>query len=123
MGVKSAFSSPDWRRAVPNAGSIPAQGFGRNETPFRAFAGPERRILSDRRTEEDRRLNASPEGTRRWVCFKSDGETRRCGFVPANWEQLSERELRILLRAAKPRLRRDSGSSSTAVAGGLEDSY
>ena len=88
-----------------------------------AYAGPERRILPDRRTEEDRRLNASPEGTRPWVCFKSEGETRRCGFVPANWEQLSERELRILLRAAKPRLRRDSGSSPAAEAGGLEDSF
>ena len=83
-----------------------------------AYAGPERRILPDRRSEEDRRLNASPEGTRPWVCFKSEAETRRCGFVPANWEQLSEHELRILLRAAKPRLRRDSGSASAAEGDG-----
>ena len=83
-----------------------------------AYAAPERRILPDRRSEEDRRVNASPDGTRPWVCFKSAGEMRRCDFVPENWEQLSERELRILLRLAKPGLRRNSGSSSAAEGDG-----
>lgn len=86
-----------------------------------AYAGPERRVLPDRRSEEDRRLNASPAGTRPWVCFKSQGEVRRCGFVPPNWEQLSERELHILLRAAKPHLRHGSGSGAETQ--NLQDSH
>ena len=97
---------------------VPSPGIERRRRERRvaqhAFEGPERRVPPDRRSDEDRRLNASPEGLRPWVCFKSAGEMRRCGYVPANWEQLSERELRILLRAAKPHLRHTSQSPGGA---------
>jgi hypothetical protein len=35
-----------------------------------------------------------------WLCFESVSERRRLPEYPADWEQLSEAELRVLLRVA-----------------------
>jgi hypothetical protein len=58
----------------------------------------------------DRRAFGAQGDDRSWLCFQTEGEKRRSGLVPREWESMDERELRVLLRTAMPRLRRAPGS-------------
>ena len=53
----------------------------------------------ERRSYEDRRRGDIQHG---WLCFDNGGERRRLYPVPGTWEECSEDQLRMLLRAGVP---------------------
>jgi hypothetical protein len=46
--------------------------------------------------------SSSPTMHGGWLCFESDGDKRRLAEPPANWEELSEGDLRALFARAAP---------------------
>ena len=60
--------------------------------------------VMERRTFEDRRRGDIQQG---WLCFDSREQRRRLYPVPPSWEECSEQQLRLLLRAGVPVSRRD----------------
>jgi hypothetical protein len=75
-----------------------------------AYAGPERRRLTDRRVSAGRRARPrilpTPGLEEGWLCFEAGPEKRRPAPVPAGWDGFPEEKLNLLYRMAKPTLKR-----------------
>ena len=64
------------------------------------WAGPERRVSSDRRQLPETRIRFMPPLSEGWLVFKSHEEKRRLAPIPANWETLRGQGLRELWNKA-----------------------
>ena len=81
----------------------------RNHKPF-PWKGAERRAGQDRRQTEQRRITLSAGYGRGWLTFESLEEKRRLIPIPADWENVSQAELRALCEKAR-RIAKTEGSS------------
>ncbi len=75
-------------------------GDRRRPTRF-PWKGTERRAGSDRRLTSQRRITLSEGYGSGWLTFESLDEKRRLIPIPAQWEALSQTELRMLCEKAK----------------------
>ena len=72
----------------------------RNHKPF-LWTGAERRVGSDRRLTEQRRITLSAGHGAGWLTFESLDEKRRLLPIPHAWEDISQEELRTLCQKAR----------------------
>lgn len=83
----------------------------RRKPRYYAWGGTERRSGTDRRTTSQRRIVLSEGYGAGWLTFESLNEKRRLIPIPANWENLSQAELRTLCEGAK-RVAKSEGERS-----------
>ena len=83
----------------------------RNHKPF-PWKGLERRAGQERRQTEQRRITLSAGYGGGWLTFESLDEKRRLIPIPADWENVSQAELRTLCDKAR-RIAKTEGSVST----------
>ena len=68
----------------------------RSPDPVIAYAGPDRRTASDRRSRGRFDLDSG------WLVFESDGERRRLMPIPPGWEVRADADLERLCARATP---------------------
>ena len=83
----------------------------RRKPRYYAWGGTERRSGTDRRTTSQRRIVLSEGYGAGWLTFESLNEKRRLIPIPANWENVSQTELRALCDRAK-RVAKSEGERS-----------
>jgi hypothetical protein len=83
----------------------------RNHKPF-SWSGAERRVGSDRRTTEQRRITLSAGHGAGWLTFESLDEKRRLIPIPQGWEDTTQAELRSLCEKARRVAKSEGGSIS-----------
>ena len=83
----------------------------RRKPRYYAWGGTERRSGTDRRTTSQRRIVLSEGYGAGWLTFESLNEKRRLIPIPANWENVSQTELRTLCERAK-RVAKSEGERS-----------
>jgi hypothetical protein len=83
----------------------------RRKPRYYAWGGTERRSGTDRRTTSQRRIVLSEGYGAGWLTFESLDEKRRLIPIPANWENLSQADLRGLCERAK-RVAKSEGERS-----------
>lgn len=71
----------------------------RSPDPVIRYPGPERRTIAERR-KPFRFL--TPDLASGWLAFESDVEKRRLAPIPQRWEMLSDAELTLLCKQARP---------------------
>jgi hypothetical protein len=72
----------------------------RSPDPVIRYAGPERRVMQDRRQPAVPFLSNHLQAG--WLTFECPTEKRRLAPIPKQWEQLSEAELERLCGEARP---------------------
>src|SRR4051812_28173201 len=82
----------------------------RRQPRSRPWGGSERRVGADRRTVNQRRITLAEGYGRGWLTFESTSEKRRLIPIPAGWDEMSNGELRVLCKKAKPIPRVDTSA-------------